>query len=67
LADNKDLLKKFVSYLTANLSDLSINLAREYVIETLTSGFSSLDWKEMLAQVYGLSDNPSRSTIWAGW
>ena len=36
LADNEDLLKKFVSYCTANLSDLSVDLAREYVIEQLS-------------------------------
>lgn len=60
-----------MSYCTANLSDLSVDLAREYVIEQLipmayplTSGFSAIDRKETLSRVYGLSDNPSKSTIW---
>ncbi len=71
LSDNEDLQKKFIRHCTSTLNELSIDGAREFVIEQLipmgfplTSDFTDADWKEMLQRLYGLSDTPAWSTIW---
>ncbi len=58
-------------YCTLNLNDLSLDLAREYVTETLietgfplTNDFTAQHRREMLQKTYQLSDSPVRSTIW---
>jgi hypothetical protein len=55
LAYNEDLHNKFVRHCTLNSNDLSLNMAREYVTETLietgfplTNDFTAEQCKEML-------------------
>jgi len=71
LHDNEDMQQKFIRHCTNNLSDLPIDLAKEYVTDVLipsayplTSDFSADDRAAMLLQRYGLSVTPVRSTIW---
>jgi hypothetical protein len=71
LAENEDLHKQFVRHSTNNLNNLTIDLAKEYVTETLiplgfplTEDFSADDRKVFLQWTYSLSETPARSTIW---
>ena len=71
LRDNEDLHQKFVKHCTNNLGDLSIEMAREWIIEKLipaayplTSEFTMDDRKTLLLQNYQLSETPSKSTVW---
>jgi hypothetical protein len=74
LRDNDDLQQNFVRFCTLHLTDLSIDLAREYICDTLILEFfsSSLtihdnhqeSHKERLKRLYKLDETPSHSTIW---
>jgi hypothetical protein len=69
LRDNEDLHTKFVRHCTLNLADLSIDLAREFVIDTLIPEAFPLtennpEHKDVLQRLYKMSETPSRSTIW---
>jgi hypothetical protein len=71
LRDHEDLRRKFLKFCATNLSDLSVERVQEFVRDDLLPTFIPLtnemsvdDRKHLLEGLYGLSDNPSRSTIW---
>jgi hypothetical protein len=71
LCDNEDLHETFVKHCTNNLGDLSIEMAKEWIIEKLipaayplTSEFAMDDRKTLLLQHYQLSEMPSKSMVW---
>jgi hypothetical protein len=73
LRDNEDLRRKFVRFCTHNLTDLNIDVAREYIIGTLLPEAFPLtisddnhqeSRKDALRRIYMMSETPSRSTVW---
>jgi len=72
LLDNEDLKRKFVRFCTQNVTDLNINLAREYIINTLLpEAFALTSDSEQNEDViseamrhYKVSNEPSGSTVW---
>ncbi len=60
---NEDLRRKFIRFCTQHVTDLNINVAREYVIKTLLPAAFELTSNEE-KRVYKISEDPSRSTIW---
>jgi len=71
LWENEDLHQKFIKHCTNNLGDLSIDMAREWIVDKLipvayplTSELMAEDRKALLLQHYHLSETPSKSTVW---
>ena len=60
---NEDLRRIFIRFCTQNVTDLNINVAREYVINTLLPEAFELTSKEE-KRMYKISEDPSQSTIW---
>jgi hypothetical protein len=71
LCNNEDLHQKLIKHCMTDLCDLTIDMAKEYITDTLipmayplTSKLTVNAQKELLCQQYQLSDTPSRSTVW---
>ncbi len=73
LHDNEDLRQKFVRFCTHNLTDLNIDVAREYIIDallpeafplTISDDNHQESRKDALRHIYKMSETPSQSTVW---